>query len=65
MPHCQALGDWVFAAQDMHVGAADRGGGDANQGIERPDFGDGFVVEHNPVFLDEYCGFHGGHGDPS
>ena len=40
-------------------------GRDYVYGIERADFGDGFVVEHYPVFLDAYCGFHGGHGDPS
>jgi hypothetical protein len=62
---CQALRYWIFATQDMDVGATDRGGGNANEGIQRPDFRDGLVTEHNSVFLDENCSFHGGHGDPS
>jgi hypothetical protein len=46
----------------MHVGAADRGGRDAHQRIERADLGDWLVIEHDAARLDENGGFHLFHG---
>ncbi|MCY1413455.1 hypothetical protein D3C76_329790 [compost metagenome] len=65
MPDRQAGGDRVLTAQDVHVGTADRGGGDTNQGVARADFRNRLVFQDNPVFFDEYRSFHAGHGTAS
>ena len=43
----QALGDRVLALEDVDVGAADRGGRDPHQRVERTDLGDRLLVEHD------------------
>src|SRR5690606_24489033 len=58
----QTFGDGVFALEDMNVRAADGGGGDANEGIERTNVGNGLLIENDATRLDKDRGFHlGGH----
>jgi hypothetical protein len=57
----QPFGHRVFAAQDMHVGAANGRGGDAHQRIQRADFRNRLVFEHDAVLFDEDRCFHHGH----
>ena len=59
----QAFGDGIFALEDVDVSAADRGRGDAHQGIARSDIGNWFLVEHDSTRLDEDGGFHAWHLD--
>ena len=58
----EAPGDRVLAPQDVHVGAAEGGGGHAHQRVERTDVRDRLLVEHDASRLDEDGGFHHGHG---
>lgn len=53
----QSSGHWVFAAQDMHVGAANGCGGHADQCIQRPDLGNRLVIEHDAVFSTNIAAF--------
>jgi hypothetical protein len=63
MPHRQALGHGVFALENVHVRAADSGGGDAHQRIVGAHIGDGLVGQLDAAFVDKNGGFHhGGHG---
>jgi hypothetical protein len=50
--------DGIFALQDVDVRSANRRGGHADQGVERPHVGHGFFIEGNPVGLDEYGSLH-------
>ena len=61
--HRQALGHRVLALQNVHIGAADRGGGDAQQRVVGADSGDGLVGQFNAAGFDKDGGFHAaGHG---
>ncbi|MNP60204.1 hypothetical protein D3C76_1552680 [compost metagenome] len=61
----QAFFHRVFAAQNVHIRTADRGRGDANQGICRADLGNGLVIQHNSIFVDKDRSFHVCHGNAS
>jgi hypothetical protein len=56
--HGQALGHRVFALEDVHVGAADGGGRDADQRIVGAHVGDGLVDQLDAAGFDENGGFH-------
>ena len=58
----EAARDRVLALQDMDVGPADRRRRDLDQRVERPDFRDRLLVQHDPAGLDKNRGFHLGHG---
>jgi hypothetical protein len=60
----QAFADRILALEDVNVGAADRRGRDAQQGIERPDIGDGLVPKDNTAFLGEHRRLHRCHAPP-
>ncbi|MNP47897.1 hypothetical protein D3C76_1419810 [compost metagenome] len=64
MAHGQPFRHRVLAPQDMHIGTADRRGGDANQRIQWPDVGDRFVIQHDAVLVDKDRRFHECHGMP-
>jgi hypothetical protein len=57
----EALRDRVLALEDVHVGAADRGGRDPHQRVQRADVGDQLLVECDAARLDEDGGSHPGH----
>ncbi len=57
----QAAGHRIFALEDVHVGAADGRGGDAEQRIEEADVRNRLVVEDDAPRLDENGGFHPAH----
>jgi hypothetical protein len=59
----QAAADRIFAFQDVHVGAADRRRGHAQQRIQRPHFGNWLLIQHDPAGFDEHRRFHLGHRD--
>jgi len=61
----QAFGHRILAAQDMHVGAADRRGGDTHQCVQRANLRDRLVIQHDAILFDEYHRFHHGHGQDS
>jgi hypothetical protein len=54
----------VLAAQDMDVGAADRGRRDPDQCVERADIGDRPRLQRDPPRLDEHGRLHLRHGLP-
>src|SRR5690606_25996884 len=56
----EALGDRIFALEDVDVGTADRGGGDADQRVVGPDIRNGLFDQFDTAGFDEYGGFHGG-----
>lgn len=58
----QAPGHRIFATQDVHIGAADRCGGDSHQCIQWADIRDGLFFQHDSVLLNENCRFHERHG---
>jgi hypothetical protein len=57
----KALRDRVLTLEDVHVGAADRGGRDPYQRIQLTDVGDRLLVEHNATWLNKGGGSHPGH----
>ena len=57
----QPSGHRILALEDVDVGAADRGGGDADERIERTDIRDRLLVEDDAAGLDEDGDFHLGH----
>src|SRR6185503_169529 len=59
----QALLHGILAAQDVDVGATDRGRGNPHQGVERADIGDRLGLEDDTSRLDENSRFHCGHRD--
>jgi hypothetical protein len=61
VPNGQALGDGIFAFQDVDVCAADRGGGDFQHHIQRTGDGDRFFVQHDAAGLDKNRSSHLGH----
>ena len=58
----QAGSDRVFTLENVDVGAADGGRGDAQQRIVGTNLGDGLVLQFDAARLDEHGGFHHGHG---
>ena len=56
----EALGDGVFTLEDVDVGAADGGGGDADQCIVGADIGQRLVGEFDAAGFDEHRRFHHG-----
>ncbi len=54
----QAAGHRIFAFENMDIGAADGGGGDPDQRVERAYIGNRFLTEYDLAGLDEYGGFH-------
>src|SRR5690606_33153351 len=56
----QARRDRILALEDVDVGAADGGRGDANERVVGTDIGDGFIGQLDAAGLDEYSGFHHG-----
>jgi len=58
----QAGSDRVFTLENVDIGAADGGRGDAQQRIVGTNLGDGLVLQFDAARLDEHGGFHHGHG---
>src|SRR3954468_5411488 len=54
--------DRVLAANDVHVGPADRRGRDANHGLSPSRRRLRHLLDGDAVLLPEYDGFHGCHG---
>jgi len=54
----QSFLDGIFALQDMHVRAADRGRRYPKQRIERADIRYWLLIQDDPPWLDENCGLH-------
>jgi hypothetical protein len=54
-----SFGDGVLAFEDVDIGAADGGGGDAEKRVARADLGDRLVFQNDAAWLDKDSGFHG------
>src|SRR5690606_21805416 len=63
--HCQALGHRVLTLEDVHVGAADGGGGDAYQRIVGANWRNGFFHQFDTPGLYKYRSFHQAHSPAS
>jgi hypothetical protein len=61
VPDREASGHRILAFEDMDVSAADCGGGDADQGIERPNIRDRLLIKDDASGLDKDRNFHLGH----
>ena len=62
VPDGQAFADGILALEDVNIGAADRGRGDAHQRVQGTDVGYGLGFENDAAGLNEDRGFHPGHG---
>jgi len=62
VPDGQSFADRILAFEDVNIRAANRGGGDANQRVQRADVGHGFLLDYDAAGLDEDRGFHLGQG---
>ena len=58
VPDRQAAFHWIFALEDMDIGAANRGGRNPDQRVERTDVGNRLFAENDLAGLDKNCGFH-------
>ena len=54
--------DGILAFQDVHVRTADGRGGNAHQGLPRPDIGDGLFVQHDAAWFNEHGGMTAANG---
>lgn len=61
VPDRKASGNRVFAFEDVNIGAADRGRGDADDSVERTGLGDRLLVEYYSAGPDEDRSFHLAH----